>query len=52
MAARAVLAGVARDRPKSGVNKVEMLKGTKDSAMKDRTQAINQMKALIVTAPV
>lgn len=55
MAARAVLAGVARDRPKSGVDKVEMirmLKSTKDSAMKSRTQAINQMKALIVTAPV
>ncbi len=55
MAARAVLAGVARDRPKSGVDKVEMIrmfKSTKDSAMKGRTQAINQMKALIVTAPV
>jgi len=55
MAARSVLAGVARDRPKSGVDKVEMirmLKSTKDSAMKGRTQAINQMKALIVTAPV
>jgi hypothetical protein len=55
MAARSVLAGVARDRPKSGVDKVEMirmLKSTKDSAMKGRTQAINQMKALVVTAPV
>jgi len=55
MAARAVLSGVARDRPKSGVDKVEMirmLKSTKDSAMKGRTQAINQMKALVVTAPV
>jgi transposase len=55
MAARAVLAGVAHDRPKSGVDKVEMirmLKSTKDSAMKGRTQAINQMKAIIVTAPV
>jgi len=29
-----------------------MLKTTKDSAMKGRTQAINQMKALVVTAPV
>ena len=28
-----------------------MLKSTKDSAVKARTQAINQMKALIVTAP-
>lgn len=55
MAARAVLAGVARDQPKSGVDEVEMirmLKSTKDSAMKGRTQAINQMKALVVTAPV
>jgi transposase len=55
MAARAVLAGVARDEPKSGVDKVEMirmLKSTKDSAMKGRTQAINQIKALVVTAPV
>ena len=55
MAARSVLAGVARDQPKSGVEEVEMirmLKTTKDSAMKGRTQAINQMKALVVTAPV
>jgi transposase len=55
MAARSVLAGVARDRPKSGVDKVEMirmLKSTKDSAMKGRTRAINQMKSIIVTAPV
>jgi transposase len=55
MAARAVLSGVSRDRPKSGVDKVEMirmLKSAKDSAMKARTQAINQMKALVVTAPV
>ena len=55
MAARDVIAGVARDRPKSGIDEVEMirmLKSTKDSAMKSRTQAINQMKALVVTAPV
>ena len=54
MAARAVLAGVARDRPKSGVDTVEMIrmiKSAKDSAMKGRTQSINQMKALVVTAP-
>jgi transposase len=31
---------------------IRMLKSTKDSAMKSRTQAINQMKALVVTAPV
>ena len=55
MSARSVLAGVARESPKSGVDKVEMirvLKITKDSAMKARTQAMNQMKALVVTAPV
>jgi len=54
MAARAVLAGVANATPKSGEGEVEMirmLKNTKDSAIKARTQAINQMKALVVTAP-
>ena len=43
-----------RDQPKSGLDKLEMirmLKIVKDSAIKARTQAINQMKALIVTAP-
>ena len=54
MAARAVLAGVADATPKSGEGEVEMirmLKCAKDSAVKARTQAINQMKALVVTAP-
>ena len=54
MAARAVLAGVADATPKSGAGAVEMirmLKSAKDSAVKARTQAANQMKALIVTAP-
>ena len=54
MAARAVLAGVATATPKSGEGEVEMirmLKSTKDSAVKARTQALHQMKALIVTAP-
>ena len=54
MAARAVLAGVADATPKSGDGEVEMirmLKSAKDSAVKARTQAFNQMKALIVTAP-
>ena len=54
MAARAVLAGVADAIPKSGEGEVEMirmLKSTRDSAVKARTQAINQMKALVVTAP-
>ena len=47
MAARAVLAGAATVTPKSGEDKVEMiraLKSTKDSATKARTQAVNQMK--------
>ena len=55
MASRAVLAGVAKDYPKSGLDNVEMirmLKIVKDPAIKARTQALNQMKALIVTAPV
>ncbi len=55
MAARSVLAGVARDYPKSGLDGVEMvrmLKIVKSSAIKARTQAINQIKALIVTAPL
>ena len=55
MAARSVLAGVARDYPKSGLDSVEMirmLKIVKSSAIKARTQAMNQIKALIVTAPL
>ena len=54
MAARAVLAGVADTTPKSGEGEVEMiriLKTAKDSAIKARTQAINQMKSLVITAP-
>ena len=53
-AARSVLAGVADATPKSGEGEVEMirmLKSAKDSAVKSRTQAFNQMKALIVTSP-
>ena len=53
-AARAVLAGVAEATPKSGEGEVEMirmLKSAKDSAVKARTQTVNQMKALVVTAP-
>ena len=54
MAARAALAGVANATPKSGeggIEMIRMLKSTKGSAVKARTQAINQMKALVVTAP-
>jgi len=54
MAARAVLSRVAYATPKSGRGEVEMIRmptRTKDSAVKARTQAGNQMKALVVTAP-
>ena len=46
-AARAVLAGVADATPKRGDGEVEMIrmvKSTKDSAVKARTQAINQIE--------
>ena len=49
-----MLAGVANATPKSSEGETEMirmLKSTKDSAAKARTQAVNQMKALVVTAP-
>ena len=54
MAARSVLAGVADATPKSGEGEVEMirmLKTAKNSAVKARTQAVNQLKALVLTAP-
>lgn len=54
MAARSVLAGVATGQPKHGNGKVEMvrmLKMAKDSGVKARTRSLNQMKALLVTAP-
>lgn len=50
MAARAVLAGVANATPKSGEGEAEMirmLKSTKDSAVKARTQTINQRRSTI-----
>ncbi|MGC0413101.1 transposase [Streptomyces sp. SAI-195] len=52
-AARAVLSGRARARAKSGdgpVHSARMLKLAKDSAVKARTQAINQLKAVLVIA--
>lgn len=54
MAARSVLAGVATGRPKDGDGKVEMvrmLKLAKDSGVKARTQSLNQIRAILVTAP-
>ncbi|GAB2891650.1 hypothetical protein GCM10027074_69830 [Streptomyces deserti] len=52
-AARAVLSGRARARAKSGDGPVQiarMYKLTKASAVKARTQTINQLKAVLVTA--
>ena len=53
-AARAFIAGLATIEPKGGHQVVEMirlLKGNKDSATNSRTRAINQIKAILVTAP-
>ncbi|WP_030340421.1 IS110 family transposase [Streptomyces sp. NRRL S-1022] len=52
-AARAVLSGRARAQAKAGdgpVHSARMLKLAKDSAVKARTQAINQLKAVLVIA--
>ncbi len=51
-AARAVLAGTASGCPKAGDNWVEMIRSlrvVRRSAMKARTQATNQLKALVLT---
>lgn len=53
-AARATLAGTAEGKPKAGTGQVEMirvLRATRCSAVKARTQAGNQLHALVVTAP-
>ncbi len=53
-AARAVQAGTASGRPKSADGHVEMLRTlrvARRSAVKARTQAANQLRALLVTAP-
>ncbi|WP_236580127.1 IS110 family transposase [Streptomyces sp. HM190] len=52
-AARAVLSGRVRARAKSGdgpVHSARILKLAKDSAVKARTQAVNQLKAVLVIA--
>jgi transposase len=54
-AARAVQAGTALGQPKAGTGQVEMIRAltlARHSAMKARTQAANQMHALLVTAPL
>jgi transposase len=53
-AARAVLSGRAGTSPKSKDGPVEdlrVLKVVKDSAVRNRTQAINQLKAILVSSP-
>jgi len=53
-ALRAVLAGTATGTPKHGDDYVEMiriLKLTRNSAVKSQTQATNQVRAVLVTAP-
>ncbi len=53
-AARAVLAGTATAQPKAGNGAMEMvrtLRVARQSAIKARTQAANELHALIVTAP-
>ncbi len=53
-AARAVLSGRAVTIPKAGDGPVEAIRALEivhDSAMGDRTEAINQFKALLVRAP-
>jgi transposase len=53
-AARAVLAGVACGIPKAADGPVEMIRVLqipRSSAMKQRTQTLNNMRSLVVTAP-
>jgi transposase len=53
-AARAVLAGTATAQPKAGTGPIEMLRTlrvARQSALKARTQAANELHALVVTAP-
>lgn len=53
-AARTVLAGTATAIPKTGTGPVEAIRAVhlaRHSAVKARTAAINQLKALLVTAP-
>ncbi len=53
-AARSFIAGTARVIPKAGddlVEMIRMLKVVKDSAIENRTAALNQLHAIVVTAP-
>jgi transposase len=53
-AARAVQAGQATVAPKAGTGQVEMIRSlrvARQTAIRARTQTINALKALLVTAP-
>lgn len=53
-AARAVISGKATTSPKTGDGMIEAIRGLEvvyHAAIKDRTRAINQFKALLITAP-
>lgn len=53
-AARAVLAGTATGKPKDADGEVEMIRAlriARRSAVKARTQAVNQIKTMLTTAP-
>ena len=53
-AARAVLAGVATAQPKAGTGAMEMVRAlrvARQSAIKARTQAANELHSLVFTAP-
>lgn len=53
-AARAVISGKATTSPKTGDGMIEAIRGLEvvyHAATKDRTRAINQFKALLITAP-
>ena len=53
-AARAVLSGEAHASPKAGDAQVEMIRSlrvARSTAMKARTQAINALRALVISAP-
>jgi len=55
LAAHALLAGTATAVAKTRNGEAEMqriLKGTRDSAVRCRTRAITQLKALVISAPI
>lgn len=54
MAARSALSGVSTGTPKAAdgpIEMIRMLKVARDSAVKARSQSLNQLRSLLVTAP-